>query len=131
MVDRPFCHRIKLQSVGLLLNTLLGIDAGDKNPDYFALVHQQIEHVQRLYEDGQLTAEKLADGSEVHVRERELYLTTDGARVTHVPWAWGKTVSVLRIRLSGYKQGIVQLRCLLQVSERFRTFRNVLERSET
>ena len=43
------------------------------------------------------------------LRKRAVHLYMDGVRVKKVPTAWGKTMCVIRCRLSGFKHGLCQL----------------------
>ena len=121
MRGRPFAHQEDLTATATLLSDLLELPSLDEDgddimqvvDDYFILVHEDWNRVQALVEEKSERVEQdTADGESVHVLSRDLYVMVDGVRTTHVKAAWGKSATVLKVRLSGIKQGISQLRCL-------------------
>ena len=80
--------------------------------DHFSLAHENMGEVQKLFgnRDPRFKREIDEKGHLRHVMDRDVYITTDGARATHVPDKWGSnTCTVIRVRLSGLKPGVNQL----------------------
>ena len=78
--------------------------------DWLCLVEEPWGHVYGLHRmgrvDGFIPDE---EKEEVFVKDRDLYIHVDAARVKNVPSEWTNSVSVIKFRLSGVKRGTNQL----------------------
>ena len=114
MKKRPFAHMKDLMPTMMLLHDLLetreGVDRTGES--WFTLVEQPWSDLDAEYKkspDHFRQEEFDEEKYPVSLRDRDLYIHVDGARVKGVPSAWGNTASVIKFRLSGLKQGMNQL----------------------
>ena len=116
---RPFCHQRNLFGVRNLLGELLEtqeISDESSADDWFSLVEQPWSYARDAAQRGDTATALLPSGDPVQVLDRDLYLHVDAARVKNVPLKWGRSVTVIKLRLSGMRRGTNQLRPLAQSS---------------
>ena len=112
---RPFAHQRDLHGVVRLLADLLETSEVDRSKCWFSLVEQPFDFVETLYnhrgDRGYKRLVRVDRGDEppAFVLDRDLYMHVDGARVKNVPATWTRTVSVIKLRLSGMVRGSNQL----------------------
>ena len=89
----------------------------DGHVQQWSLVVEPIGVVKELVAKGndpRIVTRHTEDG-DVRVMQREWLVGLDGARVSCVPEEWGKTLAVIKLKLSGGKQGCTQLKIFQNV----------------
>ena len=90
---------------------LLETSDSDRSNDWFPLVEHTWRHAQEQAAAGATeTVRPRTGATEVQVLRRDLYVHVDAVRVKNVPATWGRSVTVIKLRISGMRQGTNQLR---------------------
>ncbi len=106
-------HQRTLEGVFRVLGELLEteeISDDESEANAFSLVEQPWAYARDAATRGETTALVVEDGSMVQVLRRDVYLHVDAARVKNVPSKWGRSITVIKLRISGLRQGVNQLR---------------------
>ena len=107
-----------MNAILLVFKDLLGMGPVEPGRGYFSLTEQPWSHVNTLYGrrgDGPRSRVRKLIRIErpglpaAYVLDRVVYIHVDSARVKNVPDTWGRSLSVIKVRLSGIKRGSHQL----------------------